>query len=108
MWHLPVQLARLQFSRKPNFRKFYYFPIMLISVSLFYGWLTLRSSFIPAAIAHGAFNTIEEGVISNINLEVPMLYLILIKLLVTVMTGLLFMYLVIRNSTREYKQILKK
>jgi hypothetical protein len=56
------------------------------------------NSFIPAAIAHGAFNTIEEGIISNINLEVPMLYLILIKLVVTVFTGLVFMYLIKKNQ----------
>lgn len=95
MWHLPVQLAGYNFPENPILGSFIISPIMLFSVSLFYAWLTLKSnSFIPAAIAHGAYNTIEEGIISNINLEVPMLYLILVKLIVTVMTGLLFMYLI--------------
>ncbi|MCU0437947.1 MAG: CPBP family intramembrane metalloprotease [Raineya sp.] len=99
MWHLPIQLAGYNFPENPILGSFVISPIMLISVSLFYAWLTLKSnSFIPAAIAHGAYNTIEEGIISNINLEVPMLYLILVKLMVTVMTGILFIYLIHRNS----------
>lgn len=103
MWHLPIQLAGYNFPENQILGTFIISPIMLISVSLFFAWLTLKSnSFIPAAIAHGASNTIEEGVISSINLEVPMLYMILVKLIVTVMTGLLFMYLI--NSTFNSKQ----
>lgn len=100
MWHLPIQLAGYNFPENSILGSFIISPIMLISVSLFYAWVTLKSSsFIPAAIAHGAYNTIEEGIISNINLEVSILYLILVKLIVTVMTGLLFMYLINRSLT---------
>jgi uncharacterized protein len=107
MWHLPIQLAGYNFPENPILGSLVISPIMLISVSLFYAWLTLKSnSFIPAAIAHGAYNTIEEGIISNINLEVPMLYIILIKLTVTVLTGLLFIRLLIRKSTFNHAQSL--
>ncbi|TAF35804.1 MAG: CPBP family intramembrane metalloprotease [Cytophagales bacterium] len=99
LWHLPIQLAGYNYPENQLIGSFIISPIMLISVSLFYAWLTLKSgSFIPAAIAHGAFNTIEEGIISNINLEVPMLYVTLVKLFVTVATGLLFMYLINRKQ----------
>ncbi|SCY36790.1 CPBP family intramembrane glutamic endopeptidase [Flavobacterium caeni] len=91
MWHLPIQLAGYNYPENPVLGSLVISPLMLISVSLFYGWLTLKSnSFIPAAIAHGAYNTIEEGIISNIDLAVPLLYLITIKLAVTAATGLLF------------------
>lgn len=74
MWHLPVQLAGYNYPENPILGSFIISPIMLMAVSLFYAWLTLKSkSYIPAAIAHGAFNTIEEGIISSINLEVEYL-----------------------------------
>lgn len=99
MWHLPIQLAGYNFPENQILGSFIISPILLIAVSFFYGWLTLKSnSFIPAAIAHGAFNTIEEGVISNINLEVPILYVNIVKLIITVITGLVFLYLIKRNQ----------
>lgn len=99
MWHLPAQLYGYNFPENQILGSFIISPIMLIAVSLFYGWLTIKSnSFIPAAIAHGAFNTIEEGVISNIILEVPMIYSIVIKLGITVVTGLVFMCLIIKSK----------
>ena len=105
MWHLPIQLAGYNFPENQILGSFIISPIMLISVSLFYAWLTLKSnSFLPAALAHGAYNTIEEGIISNINLQVPMLYEILVKLIVTLLTGLLFMYLINRNSNVNKSQ----
>lgn len=99
MWHLPIQLAGYNYPENEILGSFIISPIMLIAVSLFYAWLTLKSgSFIPAAIAHGAFNTIEEGIISNIDLNVPILYLTLVKLVVTFLTGLLFMCLINRRT----------
>jgi membrane protease YdiL (CAAX protease family) len=98
MWHLPIQLAGYNFPENPILGSFIISPLMLIAVSFFYAWLTLKSnSFLPAAIGHGAFNTIEEGIISNINLQVPMLYLILVKLIITGLTGLLFLYFIKRK-----------
>jgi membrane protease YdiL (CAAX protease family) len=98
IWHLPIQLAGYNYPETPILGSFLLSPLMLISVSFFYAWLTLKSgSFIPAAIAHGAFNTIEQGIISNIKLDVPMLNLILVKLVVTAITGLFFLYLLKRK-----------
>lgn len=95
MWHLPAQLAGYNFPDNPIFGSLIISPIELISVSLFLGWLTIKSgSFIPAAIAHGAGNSIQEGVISNINLQVPRIYEDLITLFITVVVGLVFLYLI--------------
>lgn len=95
MWHLPIQLAGYNYPENQIIGSFIISPLMLISGSFFFGWLTLKSkSFLPAALSHGAFNTIEEGIISNINTEVPGIYIILVKLVVTVLTGLFFMFLV--------------
>jgi uncharacterized protein len=107
MWHLPIQLFGYNSPENPILGSFIISPIMLISVSLFYGWLTLKSnSFLPAALSHGAFNTIEEGIISNINLHVPMLYVILVKLTITFLTGLLFMLLINKTSHLKHRQSL--
>jgi membrane protease YdiL (CAAX protease family) len=95
MWHLPAQLAGYNFPDNPIFGSFIISPFELIAVSFFLGWLTLKSgSFIPAAIAHGAGNSIQEGVISNINIHVPRIYEDLIILLTTVVIGLVFLYLI--------------
>jgi membrane protease YdiL (CAAX protease family) len=95
MWHLPAQLAGYNFPDNPIFGSFIISPIELIAVSFFLGWLTLKSgTFIPAAIAHGAGNSIQEGVISNINIHVPRIYEDLITLLTTVVIGLVFLYLI--------------
>ena len=95
MWHLPAQLAGYNFPDNPIFGSLIISPIELISVSLFLGWLTIKSgSFIPAAIAHGAGNSIQEGIISNINLQVPRIYEDLITLFITVVVGLVFLYLI--------------
>ncbi len=94
MWHLPILLDGYNFPESPLLGSFVIFPVQLIANSFFIGWLTLHSrSFIPAAIAHGAGNSIMEGIVSNINMDVPRIYEDLITLLVTVVIGLLFMYI---------------
>ncbi|MCZ8355427.1 MAG: CPBP family intramembrane metalloprotease [Cyclobacteriaceae bacterium] len=102
MWHLPAQLVGYNFPEYPIFGSFVISPIELIATSLFMGWLTIKSkSFIPAAVAHGAGNSIQEGVISNIKLFESRLYEDLTTLLITVLIGLFFMYLLRRKSTRH-------
>jgi uncharacterized protein len=94
MWHLPALLDGYNFPETPLLGSFVIFPVQLIANSFFMGWLTLYSrSFIPAAIAHGAGNSIMEGIISNINMDVPRIYEDLITLSVTVVIGLFFMFL---------------
>jgi membrane protease YdiL (CAAX protease family) len=102
MWHLPAQLAGYNFPDNPIFGSLIISPVELIAVSFFLGWLTLKSgSFIPAAIAHGAGNSIQEGVISNISIQVPRVYEDLITLLTTVVIGLVFLYLINKTSKAE-------
>jgi len=99
MWHLPAQLAGYNFPDNPIFGSLIISPIELIAVSFFLGWLTLKSgSFIPAAIAHGAGNSIQEGVISNINIQVPRIYEDLITLSSTVVMGLVFLSFINKAS----------
>jgi uncharacterized protein len=99
MWHLPAQLAGYNFPDNPIFGSFIISPIELIAVSFFLGWLTLKSgSFIPAAIAHGAGNSIQEGVISNINIQIPRIYEDLITMFITVAVGLAFLFFIHKAS----------
>lgn len=108
MWHLPIQLAGYNYPENQIIGSFIISPLMLISGSFFFGWLTLKSnSFLPAALAHGAFNTIEEGIISNIALEVPTIYLILVKLVVTILTGLFFMFLFDQTGKPSIQSVMK-
>lgn len=94
MWHLPAQLAGYNYPENPVWGSFILSPLELISVSLFLGWLTLYSkSFIPAAIAHGAGNSIQEGVIGSLELSVPRVYEDIMTLFATMITGILFWYL---------------
>lgn len=97
-WHLPALLAGYNFPEYPVLGGFVLFPITLVAVSFFMAWLTIRSgSFWPAAIAHGAGNSIEEGVISNIALTVPRIYEDLTSMALTVAVGLLFFVLLRRR-----------
>jgi uncharacterized protein len=91
-WHFPVQIAGYNFPENPIIGSLILSPILLIGLSFFYAWLTYKSnSFWPAALAHGAYNTIEEGIISNLQLFEPMLCLHLVKMMVTFLIGLLFL-----------------
>jgi uncharacterized protein len=97
MWHLPALLDGYNFPETLLLGSFVIFPVQLIANSFFMGWLTLYSrSFIPAAIAHGAGNSIMEGIVSNINMDVPRIYEDLITLSVTIVIGLFFMFLLKR------------
>lgn len=94
MWHLPAQLAGYNFPESPIVGSFILSPIELVATSFFLGWLTLKSkSFLPAALAHGAGNSIQEGITSNIGMHVARHYETLITLGVTVVVGVVFAYL---------------
>lgn len=99
MWHLPALLNGYNFPENPILGSFVLFPIQLMSLSVFYGWLTIKcKSFIPAAIAHGALNSIQEAMIFNTTLQVPILNLYLIRTSITALIGLIFLYLLIKQS----------
>lgn len=91
LWHLPAQLAGYNFPENPILGAFVLSTILLTAFSFFLGWLTVKSkSFIPAALAHSAYNTIEEGVISSITLKTPLLYEHIVKISITIIVGFIF------------------
>lgn len=98
MWHLPALLNGYNFPEYPILGSLIFFPVQLMSISIFYGWITIKcKSFIPAAIAHGALNSIQEAIIFNTTLQVPMIYLYCIKTAVTLLIGLIFLFLLKRD-----------
>ena len=101
-WHLPALLAGYNHPEYPILGSFLLQPIQEIAISFFLAWLTISSkSFIPAAIAHGAGNSIQEGVIRNINLHSPNIYKDLIVLLITVIVGLIFWFILNRKENND-------
>jgi membrane protease YdiL (CAAX protease family) len=89
MWHLPGQLAGYNFPEYPEFGALVLSPLELIAVSFFLGWLTIRAgSFWPAAVAHGAGNSIQEGVTANLTMTVPRICEDLVTLTLTIVVGL--------------------
>ncbi len=89
-WHLPSLLSGYNYPDHPVLGALVLFPVTLVAMAFFYGWLTLRArSFWPAALAHGAANSIQIGVISNLKLTVPSLYLDLAGLVVSMLVGLI-------------------
>jgi membrane protease YdiL (CAAX protease family) len=97
MWHLPGQLAGYNYPDHRILGSLILSPIELIGVSLFLGWLTLRTgSFWLAAIAHGAGNSIQEGVTANLKMNVTQLHEDLTTLGITVAVGLIFAWLLAR------------
>lgn len=89
-WHLPGLVAGYNYPQTPLLGALVIFPIELVAMSLFMAWLTLSArSFWPAVIAHGAGNSIQEGVIGNLRMGVPQLYEDLTTMGVTLVIGLL-------------------
>jgi uncharacterized protein len=98
-WHLPALLAGYNHPEYPILGSFLLQPLQEIAISFFLAWLTISSkSFIPAAIAHGAGNSIQEGVISNIKLQSPIIYKDFIVLLITIIVGLIFWFILLRRK----------
>ena len=98
-WHLPALLAGYNHPDYPILGSFFLQPLQERAISFFLAWLTLTSkSFIPAAIAHGAGNSIQEGVISNIKLQSPIIYKDISVLLITVIVGLIFWFILIKRK----------
>jgi membrane protease YdiL (CAAX protease family) len=99
-WHLPVLLAGYNYPEHPLLSAFLFTPIELVAIAFFLGWLTVRAgTFWPAAIAHGAGNSIEEGVTAHLHLALPHVYEDLMRLAITVAVGLIFWALLARRET---------
>lgn len=92
IWHLPILLNGYNYPETPLLGSFILFPIRLIATSYYYAWLTVKSnSFLPASIAHGAGNGIQEAIVANMNMEVSQIYENAITILVTLIIGLIFL-----------------
>lgn len=101
MFHLPILLNGYNYPENPILGSFILFPIRLIAASFFYAWLTLKSkSFIPAAIAHGAGNGIQQAIVSNIHMNTSQIYESVLTLIVTVVFGLFFLVLTYRKDKK--------
>jgi hypothetical protein len=62
-------------------------------------WLTLRTrSFWPAALAHGAGDSIQGGLTSSIKTTLPGLYIYLSELTLILVVGVIFYILLVRGD----------
>lgn len=96
-WHLPSLLAGYNYPDHPVLGGLVLFPIDLVATSFFFAWLTLTArSFWPAMIAHAAGNSIQEGVVSNLDMARPQLFEDLTSLAVSVIVGLVSWGLLVR------------
>src|SRR3569623_771532 len=85
-----AQLAAYNFPQHPILGAVVLFPLQLVGAAFFLGWLTIRArSFWPAALAHGATNSIQEGVLSNFHLAVPHIYEDVARTAIGVVVGLI-------------------
>ncbi|MFZ5669722.1 MAG: CPBP family intramembrane glutamic endopeptidase [Pseudomonadota bacterium] len=88
-WHLPALLAGYNYPETPVLGALVIFPLELVAVSVFMAWITLSArSFWPAVIAHGAGNSIQEGVIAHLKMDGPRLPEDLTTLAVTLLVAL--------------------
>lgn len=93
-WHLPTLLAGYNYPEHPVLGAVVLFPAQLIAASFFLAWLTIRAgSFWPAAVAHGAVNSIQEGVTHHIDMAVPHIYEDVTRVALTILIGLFFWWL---------------
>lgn len=93
-WHLPLLLAGYNYPEHPVLGALVFFPVQLIAASFFFGWLTIRAgSFWPAALAHGAVNSIQEGISEQIGMTVPHIYEDMVRLALTIAVGVFFWWL---------------
>lgn len=97
-WHLPLLLAGYNYPQHRYLGAFLFSPILLVAASFLMAWLTLRSrSFWPAALAHGAGDSIQGGLTASIKPIVPELYLYLTELALITAVGLIFWFLLVRG-----------
>jgi len=97
-WHLPLLLAGFNYPEDPYIGAFVLSPLLLISASFFLAWLTLRArSFWPAALAHGAGDSIQGGVTTSIQSNKTGLYVYLTELTLIVIVGLISYFLLVRT-----------
>lgn len=104
-WHLPALLMGYNFPENPYIGSFVLFPLLMIGASLFFGWLTIRSgSFWPAALAHGTVNSIQQGLISNLQLQLPQLHVDILRTALILGVGVICLFLL--RAEQNKKQLI--
>lgn len=64
--------------------------LQMVGTSLFFDWLTIRAgSFWPAALAHVSVNSIQQGVLDNLQLGGPHLYVDVLRTGLILAVGLI-------------------
>lgn len=102
MWHLPAQLAGYNYPHHPVIGSLLLSPLELIGVSLYFAWITRwAGSFIPAAIAHGAINGIQNGVVSHLQLSNDPIYEDLLTTGISLLLGLLCVPLLRKQTSNS-------
>lgn len=97
-WHLPLLLVGYNYPENPLLGALILSPILLVAASFFLAWLTLRTrSFWPAALAHGAGDSIGGGLTLSIKTTLPGLYVYLTELMLISVVGVIFYILLVRK-----------
>src|SRR5271157_5374625 len=98
-WHLPLLLAGYNYPENPLLGALLLSPSLLVAASFVLAWLTLRTkSFWPAALVHGAGDSIQGGLTSSIKTTRPGLYIYLTELTLIVVVGVIFYILLVRRA----------
>jgi membrane protease YdiL (CAAX protease family) len=99
LWHLPLLLAGYNYPENALLGALLLSPILLVAASFVLAWLTLRTrSFWPAALVHGAGDSIQGGLTSSIKTTRPGLYIYLTELTIIVVVGVIFYVLLVRRA----------
>src|SRR5271166_5950906 len=98
-WHLPLLLAGYNYPENPVLGSLLLSPILLVAASFVLAWLTLRTrSSWPAALVHGAGDSIQGGLTSSIKTTRPGLYIYLTELTLIFVVGVIFYILLVRGD----------
>jgi len=101
-WHLPLLLAGYNYPEHPVLGAFILSPVLLVAASFFMAWLTLRTqSFWPAALAHGAGDSIQGGLMSSIKTSLSGLYVYVTELAFIFIVGVIFFILLLFSDSEQ-------
>ncbi len=98
-WHLPLLVAGYNYPENALLGALLLSPILLVAASFVLAWLTLRTrSFWPAALVHGAGDSIQGGLTSSIKTTLPGLYMYVTELTLILVVGVTFYILLARGD----------
>ena len=101
-WHLPGLLGGYNFPEYPLLGAFVLFPLQMVGASFFFGWLVIRArSFWPAALAHGAVNSIQQGLLDNLQLSVSVLYVDALRTVLILVVGIVCWFALRNDIVKE-------